>query len=399
MSEDGRTATVVLVSGGTVLGALPPVSLAMPWWPEAADVVAAVRERHGIEVTLLRLLSAPADRQWGGAVAYLAETEDPPPVPLAPWPGDPLAEEPLRQQWARPGGPAALLHWAQERLDEHGIRRTGAAEQMRSWNLSGVWRLPTSVGPLWLKAVPGFFAHEGAVMDWIGPPTAPRLYGWEPGRVLMADVPGGANHETRGAPLESMVRLLTDLQARSLGRTDELLRLGVPDRRLGAMQPDLEAVVADHGAVLEAHERGRVERLVEAFAARVAEIGACGVPDTLVHGDFHPGNVGGSVGGYVLLDWGDSFVGNPLVDELAFTERLDDQEAAAARQWFASAWRRLVPGSEPERAAELLWPVLPLLAAVMYARFCAAIEPDERVYHQRDIGSMLRRAGAEVAGD
>jgi hypothetical protein len=219
VSESGRTATVVLVSAGTVLGALPPLSLAMPWWPEAADLVAAVKERDGIDVTVLRLLRAPSDRQWGGDVAYLAETEVPPVVPLAPWPGDPLAEEPLRQPWARPGGPAALLGWAEGQLAEHGIRPTGAAEQMRSWNLSGIWRLPTSAGPVWLKVVPDFFAHEGAVMDWVGPGTAPLLHGWAPGRVLMAEVRGGANHEARGAALESMVWLLTDLQERA-GRPD-----------------------------------------------------------------------------------------------------------------------------------------------------------------------------------
>jgi hypothetical protein len=30
----------------------------------------------------------------------------------------------------------------------------------------------------------------------------------------------------------------------------------------------------------------------------------------------------------------------------------------------------------------------------MYARFCAAIEPDERVYHASDVVRMLRRAVA-----
>jgi hypothetical protein len=34
-------------------------------------------------------------------------------------------------------------------------------------------------------------------------------------------------------------------------------------------------------------------------------------------------------------------------------------------------------------AASLLRPVLPMLTAVMYADYCAAIEPAERVYHGR----------------
>jgi hypothetical protein len=396
VSESGRTATVVLVSGGTVLGALPPLALAMPWWPEAADLVAAVKERDGIDITVLRLLRAPSDRQSGGDVAYLAESEVPPVIPLAPWPGDPLAEEPLRQPWARPGGPAALLGWAEDQLAEHGIHPTGAAEQMRSWNLSGIWRLPTSAGPVWLKVVPDFFAHEGAVMDWVGPGTAPLLHAWAAGRVLMAEVRGGANHETRGAALEPMVRLLTDLQERSLGRTDELLAVGVPDRRLAVMQAPVEAVVQERSRALPASERAVLERLVETLPARVAAIDACGVPDALVHGDFHPGNVGGTVHHHRILDWGDSFVGNPLVDELAFTQRLPAQEARTARGWFLSAWRRITPQADPERAADLLRPVLPLLAAVVYDRFCAAIEPDERVYHRHDTVLMLRRATAEA---
>jgi aminoglycoside phosphotransferase (APT) family kinase protein len=118
-----------------------------------------------------------------------------------------------------------------------------------------------------------------------------------------------------------------------------------------------------------------------------------------VHGDFHPGNVVGSPDGYVLIDWGDCFVGNPLVDELAFTERLEGAERAAARRWFVDAWRRIAPGADPDRAAELLRPVLPLVAAVMYADFCAAIEPDERVYHSSDVGRMLAKAVARAGGD
>ena len=217
MGESGRTATVVLVHHGAVIGSLPPVSLSMPWWPEAHDVVAAVRERYGIDVTVLRLVDAPADRLSGGHVAYLAETDQRPTTPLTGWTGDPLADEPLRQEWARPGGPAALVRWADEQLADHGIRRTGPAEQMRSWNLSGIWRLPTTAGPVWLKAVPAFFAHEGAVIDWIGPQAAPRLHGRAWGRVLMAEIPGPTNHETRGPALRPMVELLTDLQERCLG--------------------------------------------------------------------------------------------------------------------------------------------------------------------------------------
>ena len=56
-----------------------------------------------------------------------------------------------------------------------------------------------------------------------------------------------------------------------------------------------------------------------------------------------------------------------------------------------------MPGSEPARAAELLEPLVSLEAAAMYARFCAAIEPDERIYHASDVVRMLRRAAQQHA--
>jgi aminoglycoside phosphotransferase (APT) family kinase protein len=132
-----------------------------------------------------------------------------------------------------------------------------------------------------------------------------------------------------------------------------------------------------------------------AATGRLAQIDSCGVPDTLVHGDFHPGNVVGPPEAYVLIDWGDSFIGHPLIDELAFTQRLDAQDRAVAGRWFVDAWRHIAPGADPARAAELLRPVLPLLAAVMYADFCAGIEPDERIYHESDVGRMLHQAVVE----
>jgi hypothetical protein len=300
----GRAASVVLVHRGEVLGLLPPVDLEMPWWPEADDLVAAVRERDGIEITVLRLLRATAAGMAGGEVTYLAETDRVPPLALEKWSGDPLADQPLRQTWAQPGGPADLLGWAEDRFTEQGIVRTGPAQQMRTWNLSALWRIPTTVGRIWLKAVPTFFAHEGAVIDWIGAPAAPRLIDFAPGRTLIADIVGAVNHEVREpTALRPMVSLLTGLQQRGVDRLEELLGIGVPDRRLATMVPRIAAVVEQWGSGLDEPERRSVDSLVRGLPARLPAIAECGVPDTLVHGDFHPGNVAGRPDGYVILDW------------------------------------------------------------------------------------------------
>jgi hypothetical protein len=392
-------ARVVLVHRGRVLGLLPPVPLVLPWWPEVQELVASVRQRYGIEITVLRLLRAVSDRTAGGEVTYLAEADRAPTVTLAPWTDDSLTEHPLRQTWARPGGPAEILGWADQRLARQGLTPTGPAVQMRTWNLSAMWQLPTDAGLIWLKAVPDFFAHEGAVINWIGAPVAPRLVDFAPGRSLIADVPGPPNHEVRApAALRPMVHLLTGVQQRARDHLDELAAIGVPDRRLGTMVPRIGSVVEQWGSTLSLPERRALEALVTGLPARLVEIAACGVPDTLVHGDFHSGNCVGRPDGYVVLDWGDSFVGHPLIDERAFTERLSPAGRHTARTWFATQWERIVPGSEPARAAHLLEPALSLLAAVMYADFCRDIEPDERVYHESDVLRTLREAAILGSG-
>ncbi|MBO0867855.1 MAG: aminoglycoside phosphotransferase family protein, partial [Micromonosporaceae bacterium] len=103
----GRLVTLVLVdAAGTPLGALPPLPVPEPHWPEAGPVVDAARQRHGVDITLLRLLAAD-----GEAVTYLAElpggaTRPDTPTGLSPVDGV-FADDPLRAPWARPGGPAA----------------------------------------------------------------------------------------------------------------------------------------------------------------------------------------------------------------------------------------------------------------------------------------------------
>ncbi len=147
-----RVATLVLcLPDGSVLGALPPLEVALPWWSEAASVVEAARDAHGLDVVVLRLLHAEPERApGGGAVTYLAEVAAPPPRPLLDWDGDVGGDDPLRMSWARPGGPAADLAWADAVLAGRGTPRLGHARQIRTWNLSSLWRLPLEHGAAWL---------------------------------------------------------------------------------------------------------------------------------------------------------------------------------------------------------------------------------------------------------
>ncbi len=398
-----RTASLVLVTrAGRLLGRLPPVPVATPWWQDAGPVVQAARAEFGIKPVILRLLHAEQPRPAGGLVVYLAEAREPLPGPAAarlrPWTGR-LGDDPRRRRWASPGGPDADLAWASAVLRAGGLERAGPAEQIRTWNLSSIWRLPLRAGSAWLKAVPPFFAHEGDILRRLQGGPVPRLLGHDLDRILLADIPGEDRYDADLPELLDMVTQLVELQAAWVGRSDELLGIGLPDWRGPALAESVSSLLARRRGELPAADRAVLDAFVESLPARFAAIGSCRIPDSFVHGDFHPGNVRGIAGSLVLLDWGDCGVGHPMLDTAAFIDRIPAAAVDPVRDHWCAAWRRSIPGSDPDRAAALLAPVAAVRQALIYQVFLDGIEPSEHPYHRDDPPEWLGRAAALIRAE
>jgi hypothetical protein len=384
-----RVARLVLVTPeGAIVGSLAPVPVDLPWWQDAHTVVRAAREYHGIDVTILRLLEAVRDRPHGGEVTYLAEVARP--VPAEIWAGQ-LEPHPLRQSYAAPGGPAADLAWATSILGGHGLIPVGGPVQIRSWNLSSIWRIPVAGQTVWLKVVPPFFAHEPRVIAALAGRPVPELLGHDGGRMLLAEVPGEDMYEAPLPQLLEMVTLLVDLQASWTGRVDELRSMGLPDWSGPALTAAIGDVVQRTSEELSRDELTSLERFVGSLAHRFAAIESCGLPDTLVHGDFHPGNFRGIERTLTLLDWGDCGIGHPMLDQPAFLDRVACEHRETIKQHWARAWLAKLPRCKPAHAADLLAPIAAARQAVIYRLFLDNIEPSEQVYHRADPADWLRR--------
>lgn len=391
-----RTAKIVLVTAdGVPVGALPPVPVATPWWQDIAPVVAAVREHHGVDVTILRLLETERSQMPGGLVTYLGEIASP--VPAEPWNGV-LVDHPLRQSYARPGGPAADLAWAKHVLAQRGLTLSAPPVQIRSWNLSSLWRLPIAGGDAWLKVVPPFFAHEGNMLELLAGDCAPQLLGHDGNRVVLAAVPGEDLYDAALATLRDMVELLVRLQHRFIDCIDDLLAAGLPDWRGAHLTAAIASVFERNRHELTPTQAKTIARFIDGLPARFADVAACGLPDTLVHGDFHPGNLRGDGKTLTLLDWGDSGVGHPLLDQAAFLDRVPASTVPALREHWQRQWQVRSPGSDPDRASKLLGPVAAARQAVIYQKFLDNIEPAEHPYHHADPGNWLRATAALVEG-
>ena len=374
LSRVTRDVRLVLCSpAGEVHGALPRFRVATPWWMEVEPVVLDARERFGIDVTVLRIIEA--EERWppnGGAVTYLAETPRPPRA-LEVVDVD-MSDHPLRARWARPGGVNELVAWA----DQH-VERTGPPRQLRTWNLSVVVQLPTAGGDVWLKAVPPFMAHEGAVIETVRQ-IGPTLIARADGVVLLDNIPGEDQYDAPAPVCAEMVRRWVEIQAQWSADVD-----GLPDWTPQRFIAQIEELV----------DRPTLEELVSGLPARLEALYACGLPDTLVHGDFHAGNWRGDR----LIDWGDSGFGHPLFDQPAFLHgnTMDDEKRAAARESWRSSWQAARPGSDPQRAAELIIPIAALRQARIYRTFLDNIEPSEHRYHLHDTEEWIQRAIASVS--
>jgi hypothetical protein len=337
---------------------------------------------------VLRLLTvAGSDGARDGHVTYHAEALEPPRGGLAP--AQPalrdlvFGDHPLRLPWARPDGLRDLLTWAADQVE-----LAGRPRQRKTWNLACLFRLPAAGGPAWLKAVPGFAAAEPAALAAFAaadPALVPAVLASAPGRLVLADVAGTDSWEAPVPVVTEAVTRLVTAQARIAARPGP-----VPDRRPEILAAAVRGLL-DGPAVPELSDSER--QAARDLLPRWERLAGCGLPDTLVHGDFHPGNWRHDADGKpVILDFADAHWGNPVLDGLRAIDFLPAGRRPAAAAAWTSAWAAAVPSSRPTDALRVAEPLAHLAYAVRYQEFLDNIEPSERVYHQGDPAAAIRHA-------
>jgi RimJ/RimL family protein N-acetyltransferase len=398
-----------VTSGEEFLGVVGPFSVDVPWWAEVEPVVQRLGQDLGVPVLVLRLLSVDGGEGGrDGHVTYHVEALERPgrelqaQLPVSA--GELNDHEALRAPWARVEGLRELLDWSTRTLTAAGRPVTGPVEQRRTWNLAGLFRLPTARGPVWLKSTPHFAADEAeaiAAFARVDPGLVPRVLGSAGRRLLMEHVPGedcwNASHQTVTSGVRRFVAAQAALAARPdarEGRVPTVRRPGLPDRRTPVLAERVrELLDGPVAGELTTQEAVAARELTERWTV----LDECGLPDTVVHGDFHPGNWRSDGGPPVVVDFADAHWGNPVLDGLRLHDFVPEAvRATAARAWI-EAWQAHVPGSDPARALAVAEPLAPLAYAVRYQEFLDGIEPSEQIYHWGDPASVIRDAVRRAA--
>jgi hypothetical protein len=403
---------------------------------KVADINRAMRRQLGLDTVVLRYVydpatvtedtmqrvaalesrggAAPAGARWVSSeeavrlplvvpeqraliLAYLAEQQAPPPA--------------LREPWAVPGWLPAVEARVAEQLGRLGYTGAGPLQQAQLSHSSCVYRAPTTRGLLYFKAVTPVFGFEPALTTALGrwnPAHAPQALAADPDRcwLLLADAGAllrdltYADHDlTRWEP---MLRQYAAFQQAQIPRAAELLALGCPDRRLARL-PDLFDTLAVDREILwvgrpdgvPAEEyaglgefRARLERLC-------AELADFGLPETLYHEDFNPGNITVRDGEFVFIDWAECGVGHPFYSLMMILRwarillKADEPALLRLRDAYFDPWLDYAAHDRLVAAFALAGRVGKLTRALTWRAVTRSVEPAARWEDQGAVAHWL----------
>lgn len=285
----------------------------------------------------------PADLHWSADEAPLSGREREAIVHAC-------QPHPLRVPWAYPGWLNEALAWLEEALGSPVLQ----VIPVRSWSLSCVFRAQLRSGWVYFKATAPqpLFCNEPQVtlrLAELFPGSVPKPLALEPTRLWMALAPFEGvlrEHPERGGSAEAMA-LLGGLQRALLDQPEPLAGLGLVDRRLSHLAQEIPALLEDRAVAPELDEKTWAALQDQNW---VETLGRCSeLPNTLVHGDPHTGNVAVTAAGLQLFDWSDASLSIPFMDLLDPLFSEDPGEgprlmgALNTTLGLAASWRELAP--------------------------------------------------------
>ena len=277
----GRTVSAMVTWGDTYLGVFGPFPVGVPWWADVEPVVAHLRAVLDVPVLVLRLLAVE-----GGEGARDGH----------------VTYHVAALDRPAPGLPA-------ERPVDHVV--LNGTEELRA---------------PWAR-----LADLDEILTWASDTLAAA------GRPTT-----GAAEQQRTWNLSALFRLPTGtgpvwFKATPRFAADEASVIAAFARVEPALVPLDGPIASELSAGEVAAARG--------LLSRFSRLDECGLPDTIVHGDFHPGNWRSDGGPPVVVDWADAHLGNPVLDGLRTRDFLPAGSRARHRRTARPAQlRRALPG-------------------------------------------------------
>ncbi len=300
-----------------------------------------------------------------------------------------------RLPWFTPSWLGRAERYIDDTLARLGRCRVAPTRQMKLWSMSSVLRAESDTGAVYLKAVLPQLAHEPLVTGFLAAQGvgdfaqiiahSPQDHWW-----IAEDFGGVDGWSLPETERRKALQQLCRLQLAMVGQTAGLRRVGCPRislPQLASVLPGLlarddiwSAQSAPHNGhrALTPDERVRLLGLAPFLTECCERLEALGVPDTLVHRDFHPGNVVLRDEGVLLHDWSFAAVAHPMFDLAPWLLDMTEPAARAHVTAFVQAWAA-------STAPDVLWRAWrhakPLAAVIEMLKLVGLSDIVGRDYH------------------
>ena len=254
-----------------------------------------------------------------------------------------------------------LMAWMQPHLRPINLTLTGRFEQLNASPFFSLIRFETNASAVWFKAIGEPNLHEYAITLGLAedhPHYLPKIIAAKPewNGWLMLEAGGeGFNQCTELEQWQRVAETLAHLQIECVGQARRLLEIGCKDLRIATIIQRIDLFLDCMDRLMQEQpsepprrlNRLELKEIGSALKDAFRCMGQTGISDSLIHGDFNPGNVVVNPKNCVFLDWAEGSVGPPfltleyLIEFLRRTHIGIHQYENRLRHAYACCWLRV----------------------------------------------------------
>lgn len=276
--------------------------------------------------------------------------------------------------WSSPDWSERACRWMREAVAATGATILAGPSQVRAWAISSIWKIKTSTGTLYFKAVPDFFGHAPVLEQYLSehfPDNLIEIVAIEPDQHWMLSREWAGENPSTAEHWQHILRMVTGIQLHCKDSVDELLSFGCKDRRLAKIPELVQPIFDDlkNAEMLEIYgvdldEAEELSTRLKSLPALCENLSNFGLPETLIHGDLWGNNViyRDEISGKspVIFDWTDASITHPFIDiYLLLTSEPDLSMRPVIRQIFIDIWSEHFSREAVESALEVAEQVAP----------------------------------------
>ena len=196
-----------------------------------------------------------------------------------------------------------------------------------------------------------------------------------------------------------------EFQVEMAEHVEELLAVGLPDRRLAALPDEIETLLDNEDMLyigqpngLTSAEHKRLRGMKPHLTSLCERLGNFDVPESIHHGDFHDANIFFDGDGYVFFDWGDSSAAHPffslrtafVIIEYFQGYRPGSPELARLRDAYLEPWIQYGCREDLLAAFGLSARLSPLTSALGWNRVVSSLEKSLQADYADAVPSLLQ---------